>query len=350
MLIFYIVAVISVFNLLKRNKVLSLLLFVLLLFIGACRDITIGTDTGTWYYKNWFFTTINPETWNHYTPFEPGFNLFIGLFKEYVSSSYIVFYSSLFILTYMLFVLYFKKEKLNIGIGLSLFLLTGNYLFCMNIMRQTLALSMAVILVSRFLKNSNYIQYTIGIILISVLFHKSVFVLLLIPLFKISKIERWLNTKALFILWGIFLFLSINVSLINGVYPYIQLLINNTSYERHMDVLMEYGEQERTIGYIGSSLLILSLLRLSEGKRNIYFYVGYIGLLCSMLAKSIMPEFGRIFTNMCFFIVPYWAALYSKLEGVKIDIYISYILIVYLFFSFISSLEISSFIPYKTFF
>lgn len=349
MLIFYIATILSVLNLLTRKKIFSYLIFFLLIFIGACRNITIGTDTGTWYYKNWVFTTLASKTWNHFTPFEPGFNLLIGIFKEYVSSSYIFFYSSLFLITYILFIFYLKKEELDLGIGLSLFLLTGNYLFCMNIMRQMLALSMAIILVSKFLKKNNYTQYIIGIILISIFFHKSIIILLLIPIFKISNVEYWLNTKVLFILWIIFLFLSMNISLINNIYPYIQLLMNNTSYERHINTLMEYGEQERTVGYIGSSILILSLLKLSEGQRNIYFYVGYVGLLFSMLSKSIMPEFGRIFINICFFIVPYLTTIYQNKNSSK-NIYITYILIAYLAFSFISSLKISSFVPYKTFF
>lgn len=351
MLIFYTVALISLCIILKKNRKLSFLLFFLLLFIGACRDITIGTDTGTWYYKNWFFTTFNPNTWNHYTPFEPGFNLYIAFFKKYISSSYTAFYSLLFIFTYILFIYFFKNEKYNIGIGLSLFLLTGNYLFCLNIMRQTLALSIAVIIISKYIKDNRHIQFFLSIILVSFLVHKSILILGLTPLFKLNKIKNYLNTKTLFLLWLVFLFLSNNIYLINAIYPYIQLLTHNTTYARHIDALIEYGEQERTVGYVGFSILILSLLKLSEGKRTTYFYIGYIGLLFSMLTKSIMPELGRVFINMSFFIVPYLTTFYQNIKTTKkIDLYILYIVAVYLVFSFISNLENSSFIPYKTFF
>lgn len=78
-MIYQIIILLSILVLFVKNKksklVLGYSLILLMAFVGAFRNIDIGTDTGTWYYSNWFFTTFELKTWNHFTPFEPGFNI-----------------------------------------------------------------------------------------------------------------------------------------------------------------------------------------------------------------------------------------------------------------------------------
>lgn len=153
-MVYIIIIILCLFVLLKKqtgfNKCFGVFLFGILIIVGAFRGIKVGTDT-LWYYNNWLFTTFDVKSWNHFTPFEPGFNILIAFLKN-VNSSYYFFYSLIFTVTLLMFLKAAKIAKVNIGYLFSFFFLCYYFAFCMNIMRQMFALSIGAILLYSFIK------------------------------------------------------------------------------------------------------------------------------------------------------------------------------------------------------
>lgn len=291
-----------------KQKPIGVFFAFALLFVGGFRDATIGTDTGldSWYYHNFIFTNFNPKSWNRYTPFEPGFNLFIAVFKNLITYNYHVFYSVIFFLSYFFAIKAIKKLHLNVFLFLSFCFLSNYYANSLNIMRQMLALYIGFyLLVVLYIEKKQIWLYEFSITCLAILIHKSMFMLCLFPLFELPRLQRILTTKALLLI----LFISLSLSIYGGEFIGQNLIhLSGLFGERadfYIDIYEQYGISERTVGYIGPTLLSLCLIGLPIKNRNAFFYYSFIGLCASLITTSFLPIIGRLTLNMSFFYIVY---------------------------------------------
>lgn len=291
-----------------KKKYIGILFLLLLLFVGGFRDSTIGTDTGldVWYYHNFIYTTFNPSTWNRFTPFEPGFNLFIAIFKSVITHSYYAFYSVIFFLSYFFAARAIKRLNLNIILFFSFCFLSYFYAHSLNIMRQMLALYIGFyLLVILYIEKKQLWLYEICIVCLAILIHKSMFMLCLFPLFDLPCLHRVLTTKVLLII----LFISLLFSIYGGEFIgknliYLSGLFGERA-DQYITIHEQYGMSERTVGYIGPILLSLCLISLPVKNRNAFFYYCFIGLCLNLITTSFLHVIGRLTLNMSFFYVVY---------------------------------------------
>lgn len=127
----------------------------------------------------------------------------------------------------------------------------------MNIMRQMFALSIgAILLYSFYKKKISLIFYEIGVILITLLFHHSMIILALFPIFVLVDFNRFLNTKNLLIILIVVQILS------KTALPFIQSVVLNFSgilgdrADYYIELLDEYGVKKVIVGLL---LLFLDL-------------------------------------------------------------------------------------------
>ena len=354
-MIYFILLFISLLILLKKpnkySSIGSIIFIFLLLLIGGFRDITIGTDT-EWYFHNWFFTTFKPTSWNHYTPFEPGFNYFIAFFKEYISSSYTAFYSTVFFITYLFPIIFIKRLKLNYGIYFALCYITFHYGASLNIMRQYLALNICfLILVIAWKEKHSLILYEFLICAVAILLHKSMFMLCIFPLFDQKKIQSFLSTKILII----FLFLATGISILGKSFLEskldIFLGVFGSRADDYISSFIKYGLYDRSIGYAGQFLNTLFLILISRGRRNGYFYCGIFGLYIYIITASFMPVIGRLALNYSFLMFIYLVQNWFEFKKNKTTYYLSLAILLYYVYSLYYTLLINTtYNPYNFYF
>lgn len=175
----------------KNDKYIWALIIVFLTFIGAFRTINVGTDTGAWYYYNWVMTTFDPSTWNHFTPFEPGYNLFIAFVKQYISNEYIAVYGLTFIIGFGCISYVMRKYSVNSWFSVLLLYAFCFYFSYMNLMRQTLSMSICYVFIMAYLSRKiNLIVYILLIFTISILIHGTAVFFLVIPIFRLLENKR----------------------------------------------------------------------------------------------------------------------------------------------------------------
>lgn len=348
-MIYYILLLLALFVLyFYKNKNLSYIFIIILFFVGAFRNITIGTDT-QWYYYNWFFTNFNISSWNRYTPFEPGFNLYIAFFKSCISNSYNVFYSSIFIITHVFTLIYLKKFRLNIGLFFALYYVMSLYAASLNIMRQFLALHLCTLIMFYiFFKKKNVILYETLIIVTAIFLHKSMMMLCLLPLFNNKKIPTLLSTRNLYIMLVISVVFSViggtilekNLNMFMGVF--------GNRADQYISSFMEYGLGEREIGYFGQTIYATLLIFISRNKRNIFFYFGIIGFFLSIITSSFLPVIGRLTTNMTFFFIIYFIQNWEYFIKDNINKYILITIVLYYCYSlYFTLLNNETYNPYS---
>lgn len=286
------------------NKCFGVFLFGILIIVGAFRGIKVGTDT-LWYYNNWLFTTFDVKSWNHFTPFEPGFNILIAFLKN-VNSSYYFFYSLIFTVTLLMFLKAAKIAKVNIGYLFSFFFLCYYFAFCMNIMRQMFALSIgAILLYSFYKKKISLIFYEIGVLLITLLFHHSMIILALFPIFVLVDFNRFLNTKNLLIILIVAQILS------KTALPLIQSVVLNFSgifgdrADFYIELLDEYGVKNSD-SWIVAFVFKLVFILLSVEKRNSIFFLSFL-VYCLELCYPVLViwlELQLMLLSLVFFTWP----------------------------------------------
>lgn len=351
-MVYIIIIILCLFVLLKKqtgfNKYFGVFLLGVLITVGAFRGIKVGTDT-SWYYNNWFFTTFDVKSWNHFTPFEPGFNILIAFLKN-VNSSYYFFYGLIFTVTLLMFLKAAKIAKVNIGYLFSFFFLCYYFAFCMNIMRQMFALSIgAILLYSFYKKKISLIFFEIGVILITLLFHHSMIILALFPIFVFVDFNRFLNTKKLIIILVIVQILS------KTALPLIQSVILNFSgifndrANYYIDLLDEYGFGEAN-SWIVAFVSCLVFILLAADKRNPIFYFSFGGLLLGILLANF-GDMSRITVNASFFSIFYLADKWAKWSnGPKILLFKMLYLTCVIYILYFSLINNSAFNPYSTMF
>lgn len=362
----YIIAIcFAVLFLFWRNKQKSIynlvgnVFVILILFIGALRDASIGTDIALYddgYYMLW----ANP--FNYPRDLETGFVLLTALIK-WLSPSYYFYYSIIYVITILLFCYASKRLGINHFLFLALILLGGLLGPCFNVIRQMLALSIGLSVYAIFWAKDiqtdsmmRVIKYEIAIIVTGFLFHQSLYLLTIVPIFRIKKVFDFLNKDiVLFILLGIAVFIIVaGGKYINLALLYLEGRISGRA-EFWVNTYAQAGDTvEATHGYMTTLLNGVVAILLSRKNRDIFFMTGFLGLLFSGVCASGLGTIGRAFDNLTAFLLLFWAKNWFQLyKSFKLRP-ISYGLLLSRIVLWISSLYYTlllneSLNPYKTF-
>lgn len=185
----------------KKKQVYNVIIF-LMCFFGLFRGRSVGLDVDK-YCLNISRTTFNPSTWNYHPVFEDGYNILIAVYNT-------IFDNPLFFvgLCNVFFVLawnhYNKKKNERFEIGLLALYLLGYYIQSYNIIRQYFALGLMLLILAKIdlenMKLKDHIILTVCIWIVGTLFHNSVYILMLIPIYYIIKSCQLYNKMTCFIL------------------------------------------------------------------------------------------------------------------------------------------------------
>ena len=325
-MIYIILTILSVYLLYYKNNHIGYLLIIFILFIGAFRDSTIGTDTGfdVWYYKNFMITTFNPDTWNKFTPFEPGFNIFIAFYKQFISSNYYSFYSTIYIITYIFLFIAVKKINVSPSLFFPFFWLIGGVSLTFNIMRQSLAFSILLYFTMLYYKKElGLIIYLIVTCLVGFLIHKSCFIFLFFPIINYKPILSYFTTNRLFII----LLISIGIALLGSSYIERFILSLNSLFgeraDHYIEVVEKYGIKDNiTSGILGPSLYTSCIILISNNKRSTLATIAILGLCFTIISGPYLGAIARLFINLTLFASLYLATIWwDKSEKDKMFFY-----------------------------
>lgn len=173
------------------------LCFLVLLLPLAFRGESVGFDTIT-YYK-WFKSASDYYTGEKfYLYWEPGFSYIIkALMKLNNSTVFVMFIFDFFILYFIVSRLWEYRNRIPFSEGIFLFI-TLFYLFCFNLTRQMLSLSL-VFWATRYLEKNKYISFIIFVVLASTI-HATAIVCSLILLVYMLGDRLHKRRKTLFFL------------------------------------------------------------------------------------------------------------------------------------------------------
>lgn len=350
-IIIFFLTLFSIFLPQKYDKRAFFITSILLLFLGTFRAKSVGTDTGSWYYYNWFYTTFNPKTWNHFTPFEPGYNLFIATVKTFISSEYIAVYGLTFAISFIC--IWYVIDKYSTRKTLSLFIFYAFYIYLTyyNLMRQTLAMSLCLILLFKYLySNLNIFKYLVSITIISLLIHKTSLLFCIFPFFQyLSKIK--IEKKILYVILVISVFFFINTRYINEIIGFTKFFLTER-YFRYV----EWGQQ-LSVNYSLLEMLMyvcFTCICIFFHKGNRFspiFMIYYSGVILRALFINLIPIASRVFSLTSIFAIFIIPMIYSNITNKKSRIIFLTLVIFIGSIIFINSLNnnYGEIIPYKFF-
>lgn len=184
------------------------------MFLGATRGSTVGNDMAGGYSLEYKYIHANPSSWGQVMgQFEVGFAWLMGNFKDYVSEDRMLFFHLLFFVTFLLRLYPIKKYSENAALSLFFMFGLGYYFSLYNTMRQELAFSIVGLFLPFILdRGRTWLKwYIIGVIITSVLFHKGLLVMLVLPIINYAKDKKWLSYKIeIFVVLSSFFIESVN--------------------------------------------------------------------------------------------------------------------------------------------
>lgn len=277
----------------KNDKYIWALITVFLTFIGAFRTIDVGTDTG-WYYYNWVLTTFNPATWNHFTHFELGYNLFIAFVKQYISNEYIAVYGLTFIISFGCISYVMRKYSVNSWFSVLLFYTFCFYFLCMNIMRQTLSMSICYVFIMAYLSRKiNLIVYILLIYVLSILIHGTTVFFLAIPLFRLLENVK-INKIYLYAILLLSLLFFVNPKLVQNMITLSSSVLSVRYYsyvEWGLQLDSNYSLLEQ-IMYVCLGLLLVYYNKGNKYKTLLFVYI-FVVVLRGMFI-NVVPIISRV--------------------------------------------------------
>ncbi|WP_142462784.1 EpsG family protein [Klebsiella michiganensis] len=294
-LLLYVILTFFIFLPKNTDKLTYPLAFCILLIVGAFRGSTVGTDILV-YYRNFAPITFNEITWNVYTPFEPGFNLLMAFFKEYITNDYYAFYSFLFVITFSL--LSFFIYKCSVRPIYSLFLLYSlfYYFSLFNYMRQYLALVLCLVYLYLYIERRwfNLIFYEVAVVFTAINIHISLLTFTILPFIHLFLTNRVISKKILvLILLMAVCFFYFKSYLIN-------ILVWATEFlsERYANYI-RWGLYENasysSIEMLMVASLCLIVILVVEDKRNLFFYIYFISVIFRIVFVPMVPMLGRVY-------------------------------------------------------
>lgn len=353
MFIYWCLAILSLvlFRISKSNdsrKVSFIILSIIMFFVGAFRSPTVGTDTRYVYIQNFTHTTFEPYTWNYYTEFEPGFNVLMAFFKEYISNDYKLFYGFLFVLTFSLFIVFIRKVSYSPLLSLAFFVWFGYYTTEFNIMRQYLGVAVVSILIVSFLEKGKYLLYIVYCILLGVLVHKSLVIFALLPIFYIRNINNILNRMVLLALLSFsvlcfFVLKNIMVSVLGGIIP----LIASERYQGYIINSLDETYNLSPIMIMLQTIFCAYIIWLRPNK-SIFLYIYILGIFLRNCLVPIIPITYRLVDTLILFSFIVFSNLFIQIKGKQASIYRGSVLVYcFLYFYLAMVRNYNEVIPYS---
>lgn len=182
----------------RQSKFWTVASMAFMLLLAVCREKTVGTDF-LGYHED-FLLIHNVENAQNiiYHNFEIGFIWMIYLFKRF-SNDFLLFGSLIFLPFFFGCVKLIKESKVNLACGLFVLYTYGLYFSGYNIMRQMMCIGFVLFFIG-WLYRCKYWHFAAAVLVLSVLFHKSsVIMLVLIPIhYYVQKIQQ-IDKKVLYI-------------------------------------------------------------------------------------------------------------------------------------------------------
>lgn len=193
-LIGYIIVVNLIFrnNTAKDKKLAVILSCIGIILVQCLRGTTVGIDLAD--YKKGYFTPVAKTTWQQFwffldkTPIEKGYVFYEKIISVLFNSNWQLFVCSVAIITNIIFAWFIYKYSKNPLVSYLIFIGLGLYVFSFSALRQILAISFSLVAFDRSYRKK-YISCAIWII-IAFLFHKSAFVLIVLPFARFIKIKN----------------------------------------------------------------------------------------------------------------------------------------------------------------
>ena len=299
----------------------------IIISLGVFRDTTIGTDImlsgGGHYYALW------KSPFSGLTHSEYGFLVLTSYLKTLVNSYYF-YYGSIFAMTMGMYLLAAKKFGINPAIFFSVFFVSSTITSSYNIIRQIFTLSACVLVFSYLLYDVNFETgrnarisyfkiaiYEMLIMLLAIGFHTSAIILVLLPLFHISYIQKYLSWDA--VLWILLvLVVIVRFRYSDQIQEFVIMANSVLGLGERADFWTEfienYGDRIESSHGVGSTIISGTIAILaSRGRRNILFYIGFIGLLLSNLASVNLGVVSRFFSNISIFLIFYYAQIFGEI-------------------------------------
>ncbi len=215
----YLFALLSIFFLfgIFKNKLSYILFGLILFFISILRSENVGYDYITYEeayhdfavasWSDLFFVRIR---------FEPGYVLF-NKCLTIISSNYLLFKVVTSFINICSVLIFIKRYSVMPWMSCALFLTLGFYNFELNIMRQSLALSISLFAYP-YAENKSLLKFLLCIIL-ATLFHYSAIILLIIyPIANIKFTKRKIFIEISLILLTIYLFGHLFLSFVSSTW------------------------------------------------------------------------------------------------------------------------------------
>ena len=342
----------------RYRKLLSYLVFIFLLFIGAFRSFDVGIDN-TIYSRNFNVASMDPATWSAYTEFEPGFAFFLAAFKTYISSDYLHFMAIVFLIYFLCINGFIRKISPNVLLSFFFLIVFTYYTKSFNMIRQSLALGFACLAIIMLEKHRNYVIYTLIIFLISFFIHRTILIFLFVPLIAYTHISNYLF-KNKFILYIIIIFSYFFVFSPGFVLELlkkflIHVPIIGDRYINYLTVYMELSSTaEITISKYSSLLnVIFGLYAVYLTPKNLYSNLYYRLYILSIPLANILGAvtalFIRVSFNFQFFQIIYFVLLWYYIESSKRRLEYRVLVIIYGSMIFVNALlkNFGSVVPYQ---
>lgn len=331
------VLVLLAFIRLGKNKIFIYTLLLVLCVIISFRGISVGTDTYG-YSKAFKVLTSNPNTWDKYISFNPGFAYLCYLFKNYISSNPLDCWGLMGVFYVLSFYGLAQKHVKNVGVAVALFVLYGSFLLGFNIIRQCFALSvvMCVMLKVGIKPLSLRTKFLLLSLIVSVgyLFHSTMMIFAIVPFYH-TRLIQWIMQKKILIiiLIGSFVIFATGVMV-----EVVSSFLDTTGMEGKLISYMSRVESEGS-GYSIMKMVLVTVFHsytiwVSKNVKNIFLFLGTIGIVFLNIFGVIVIEFVRVYEALMVFGLIYYAQLLTNKEYVSQNIFYKPVLILYLLITY----------------
>ncbi len=167
---------------LEDKKIVFWMAWLYLLCLAIFRGLFVGTDLFGYEADYLYINRLDDVKMIYHSRFETGFLSLIIFCKNYLGLDYLSFGSLLFLPFFFGVTHFAKYRNVNLPFFLMVLFLFGHYFQALNIMRQMMAVGI-IMFFMKFLYENKYKYFAFVVLLVSILFHRSsAIILLLIPI------------------------------------------------------------------------------------------------------------------------------------------------------------------------
>ena len=345
MVYFYILILLSIIGSVQHkyrtNKFISFIIFIGMFLLIGLRDTTIGIDTKAYlsHYANEIYT------------FEPLYNLlqYFCTKLHFSEHAFLLANACMVILPLSFFII---KSSSNPSLSALIYITFTVYFFVnsMNVLRNAIACSFFLLFLYYF--DRNKYKQSILFAIISILFHYSAFIAIVIAI--LSKSIKRLSPQ--------FIFTSLLISFLLGqlnpfVFGVLNAALNNFNlfgiiqeYSGYIeDVSLNTSNIKGLIMLLLPNIVAVYLIYSKRIENNYFFIIFFIGVLVTNLFIHLQL-FYRISIYLVLPIIICWPEAYKKSQLNKIATSIFTAVMVAYFILFIMNSDSAGVFPYKFYF